>query len=154
MIKILFLSIIILFPLKLYGKSITGKGIICENIDDVFFNVPVIGLWFEKKDKIYLYLKSNNSWKKSIDGKYKEEDFKISFNISKPHFFMGKNIIDRNSGKLTHINYQFICDEIFTDKNSFFYGLKITHKLYIKKSSTLLNSDTKEYDMMLKKRKF
>ena len=154
MIKILFVSVIIvLFPFKIYGKNIDGKGIICENLDDVFFLVPVIGLWFEKNE-VSLFYKSNNGLKKSIDGKYKQEDFKISFNISKPHFFMGKHTVDRNSGKLTHINYQFMCDEIFTDKTSFLEGFKITHELNIKKSPRLIDNENKEYEMMLKKRKF
>ena len=67
---------------------------------------------------------------------------------------MGKHTVDRNSGKLTHINYQFMCDEIFTDKTSFFRGFKITHELNIKKSPRLIDNENKEYEMMLKKRKF
>ena len=152
--KILIIFLIILFPFYSFGKSIVGKGLVCENFQKGFMFTPIIGFWFDKGKVVSLFQQTNQGWFDGIKGKYMEKDFSISIVIEQPNIYMGNFSIDRNSGKLKHISFEFECDEIWNNKVNLKLGLNKRLESLLDKKREEKRKKEKNYQEKLNKRKF
>ena len=159
--KILIICFIIFFPFKLYGKYFINKGLICENFQKGYNLTPIIGFWFEKDNKVSFFQKFKEGWFDLIKGTYKLNDFNISIVLDLPINKSNKNLIyignfsiDRNTGKLKHISFEFICDEIWNNKINLRVGLDKRLETLLDKKREQKRKKEKDYQDKLNKRKF
>ena len=162
--KILILIILLFFPFNSYAKTIVDKGVVCKNTKQnlsQFHLTPIIGLWFDKNNKVSLFQRVHNAtlkknvWSDMLKGTYKEEDFIISIIVTfQNYFYTGKWILDRTSTRLTHDNFEFKCNLVFANKNQFLKSLDNSLVLYRQNKKNEKFRIQNEYNVKLNKRVF